>query len=74
MLRGFLVKGWMTAVEKVGAPHLEQRMNTIQCVIWDTILDPLWQEHNEIKHWKDSKYNVADDERLSGRIVWYVEY
>ena len=28
MLRGFLAKGWMTAVEKVGASHPEQRMNT----------------------------------------------
>ena len=43
-------------------------------MIWDTIIDSLWQECNEIKHQKDNKYNVADDERLSARIVWYVEH
>ena len=43
-------------------------------MIWDTILNPLWQERNEIKHQEGNKYNVADDERLSARIVCYVEH
>ena len=37
-------------------------------------MDPLWQQHNEMKHWKDNGYNAAEDERLSEKIVWYVEH
>ena len=48
-------------------------MNTLQHMIWDTILDSLWQECNEIKHRKDNEYNAADDKGLSARIVWYIE-
>ena len=49
-------------------------MNTLLRLVWDTIMDPLWQERNEIKHNKDNEYDAADDERLSARIVWYVEH
>ena len=49
-------------------------MNTLLRLVWDTIMDPLWQERNEIKHNKDNEYNAADDERLSVRIVWYVDH
>ena len=37
-------------------------------------MDPLWQERNDIKHRKDNAYDAADDERLTVRIVWYVEH
>ena len=74
MLRGFLAKGWKRAIEKAGASHPERRMNTLLRLVWDTIMDPLWQERNEIKHSKDNKYNAVDDERLSARIVWYVDH
>ena len=43
-------------------------------MVWDTILDPLWQEWNETKHRKDNEHNAAEDERLSARIVWYVDH
>ena len=74
MLQGFLVQGWMTAIEAVGSSHPERRMNALQCMIWDTITDPLWQERNDIKHQKDNVYDAADDEMLTARIVWYVEH
>ena len=41
---------------------------------WDTTLDPLWQDRNKIKQKKDNEYNAAEDERLSARIVWYVDH
>ena len=49
-------------------------MNTLQCMVWDTILDPLWQEQNEIKHRKYNEYNAAEDEQSSTRIVPYVDH
>ena len=48
MLRCFLVKGWMTAMEESGAPHPDRCMDTLQHLIWDTVTDPLWHERNEI--------------------------
>ena len=74
MLRGFLAKGWMTAIEAAGASHPERQMNALQSMIWDTIMDPLWHEQNDIKYRKDNAYDVEDDERLAARIVWYVEH
>ena len=71
---GFLVKGWMTAKEILGASHPECRMNTLQRMTWDTIMDPLWQEHNDMKHWKDNTYDAVKDERPTERIVWYVDH
>ena len=69
MLRGFLAKEWKTAIEAMGVSHPEQRMNTLQQMIWDTIMDPLWQERNNIKHWKDNAYGVVDDKRLAAGIL-----
>ena len=48
MLRDFLAQGWMTAISAAGSSHPERRMNTLQHMIWDTIMDPLWQERNTI--------------------------
>ena len=74
-LWGFLGKGWMRAIEKAGASHPEQRINTLLLrMVWDTIMNPLWQERNKIKHNKDNAYNAAEDERLSGRTVCYVDH
>ena len=64
----------MIAIEATGASHPERWMNALQSMIWDTIMDPLWHERNNIKYRKDNAYDVADDERLAARIVWYVEH
>ena len=64
----------MRAIEKAGTSHPERRMNTLLRSVWDTIMDPLWKERNEIKHNKDNEYDAVDDERLSARIIWYVEH
>ena len=64
----------MTAIEAAGSSHPERRMNKLQRMIWDTIINPLWQERNDIKHQKDNVYDAADDERLTARIVRYVEH
>ena len=47
---------------------------TLQRMMWDKIMDLLWQDRNDIKHRKDNAYDVVDDERLAARIVWYVEH
>ena len=74
MLRDFLAKGWMTAIAKSGVAHPDRQMITLQRLIWDTIMDPLWQERNKIMHQNKNEYNGAEDERFSGRIIWYVEH
>lgn len=42
MLRGFIGKGWMSAIEVSGAKNPEQRINIVQRLLWDTLLNPLW--------------------------------
>ena len=74
MLRDFLAKGWMAAIEAAGSPNPEHQMNILQCMIWDTIMDPLWQDHNGIKHRKDNACDAEDYHWLTARIVWYVDH
>ena len=74
MLWGFLAKGLMAAIEAAGSSHPERRMNMLQRMIWDMIMDPLWQERNDIKPRKDNAYDAEEDHRLTARIVWYVDH
>ena len=74
MLLGFLEKGWMTAMEELDVSHPDKRMNTLQCLILDTVTDPLWQEEDEIMHGSNNKYSVMEDERPSDQIIRYVEH
>ena len=38
ILRGFLGKGWMEALEDLGIAHTKRRMNMLQGLIWDTVI------------------------------------
>ena len=49
MIRCFLSKGWMAAIEAAGALHPKRRINMLQRMTCDTIMEPLWQERNDIK-------------------------
>ena len=49
-------------------------VNVVPClVVGVTSLRKLWQERIKIKHQKDNEYNAAEDERLSVRVVSYVD-
>ena len=51
MTRGFLATGWMTALVESGCPNPEQRMNTLQTMVWDEFAFPMWAQRNEIFHY-----------------------
>ena len=49
-------------------------MNIVQWLLWDTLLDQLWQQRNEIVHREHNKYNAVENKQLAERIEWYVTH
>ena len=41
MLRRFLAKGWMEAIEETGVSSPERKMNALQKMVWSEIMDPI---------------------------------
>lgn len=74
MLRGFLAKGWMEKSKEAGVPLPERQMNILQEIIWIGILDPIWQERNDVRHGEENKHGAATDEALNMTIEWCVAY
>ena len=74
MLRGFLAAGWFEALADRRVDKPERKMNKLQEYIWDTIFDPLWAQRNDILHQEENKYNLAEDQKLTERITWYVQH
>ena len=74
MIRGFLAQGWMEALIEAKVDNPERRMNTLQRMVWEVVVDPLWQTRNNILHEDKNKYNTAENEKLTAKLVWYEEH
>ena len=61
MVRGFLTTGWMNALELVGVKNPERKINTLQALVWDTVVDPIWQQRNKLQHATENEYNKKDN-------------
>ena len=48
MVRGFLATGWMDALKLAGVKNPERKMNTLQALVWDTVVEPIWQQRNKL--------------------------
>ena len=42
MMRGFLAAEWCTAIQDSGVQQPDRRMISIQCLIWDKWVTPIW--------------------------------
>ena len=56
----------------LGVSNPERRVDSILKMIWEDILDPLWDQRNRILHNEANKYNVAEDKIISTKLVWYM--
>ena len=50
IMRIFLVTGWMDTLELAGVKEPERKMNALQALVWDTLVDPIWQQRNTLQH------------------------
>ena len=74
LLRGFLARGWFDALVEAGVSHPDRKMNRLQQMIWDDVFAPIWTQRNNILHGEANKYNTAEDEELTSKIIWYVQH
>lgn len=74
MPQGFLAQGWQSALKSVGTDKPEQKMATLQCIVWMDIVEPLWQTQNDILHKENNLYKDRETEQLGDRIPWYVQH
>ena len=69
--RGFLARGWLTALEDSGTPNPDRKMNLLQSMVWDVITEPLWAERNRVAHAKEARNAELERTELGKRIKWY---
>ena len=74
MLRGFLAAEWCTAMQDSGVKEPELRMISLQRLIWDEWVTPIWRNRNELMHKQVNRHQAAEDRGLNERILWYVEH
>ena len=70
--RGYIAKGWLTALEAAGLRNPDRQINSLQRLLWDEWAFPIWNMRNKILHGPDSKYLAAEDSSLSERILWFM--
>ncbi|KAL7510779.1 hypothetical protein ACHAXN_007669, partial [Cyclotella atomus] len=74
LLRGFLAKEWMPAMELYGEKHPERRMVTLLKGLWDVLFEPIWTARNHILHDLPNRYNDAHDARNWERLARYRQH
>jgi uncharacterized protein YjiS (DUF1127 family) len=74
LLRGFLAKEWMPAMELYGEKHPERRMVTLLKGLWDVLFEPIWTARNHILHDLPNRYNDAHDARNWERLALYRQH
>ena len=70
MMCGFLAAEWCTAMQDSGAQKPDRRMISLQRLIWDEWVTPIWKNRNKLMHKQVNRYQAAEDRRLNERILW----
>ncbi len=70
MIQSFLAEGWIDALKTVGVSvsRPEQKMDTIQKLLWEDIIKPLWHTRNDILQKTKNRYLEVENEILGDRI------
>ena len=71
--RGFLGKQWAIAMKETGSSHPDRRMNTLQPMLWEAWVTPIWTTRNNILHGPSNYYMVTENRQLAKEIAWYIE-
>ena len=57
----------------MGTPNPDRKMNLLQSMVWEVIMEPLWAERNRVAHAKDARNAELERTELGKRIKWYIE-
>ena len=49
-------------------------MDSLQRLVWDDVVSPLWATRNELMHRNDNRHREAEDTTLTKNIEWYVSH
>ena len=73
MIRGYLTTAWREVLRISGVSHPERRMVTLQQMMWETIVEPLWAIQNDNLHRQKSHFDSVEEENMAELLVWYVQ-
>lgn len=57
---------------KPGSQHPERKVDTLQRLVWDEAVLPLWDTRNDTMHRSKNRHTTCEDAMLSETIQWYV--
>ena len=72
MLRGYIVKDWVSAIEELGASKPERHVHVLLKIIWEDIFWTFWDNRNEIQQGEKSKFAEVEDSKMAERLKWYL--
>ena len=73
-LRGFLVKGWTTALRDLGAEHPPRIMTWLLRFLWFECTELLWHERNNILHRTHNNYDHLASAQMDNRLCWFLDH
>ena len=74
MMRGFIAKGWGRALRNMGSTRAGSQTASIVRVVLNEFLDVVWKQRCDVLHQESNKYNVAEDEALTKKLLWYKQH
>ena len=73
-LRGFLVKGWTTALRDLGAEHPPRIVTWLLRFLWFECTELLWHERNNILHRTHNNYDHLASAQMDNRLCWFLDH
>ena len=52
----------------------ERRMDALQRMVWEVVINPLWLQRNDLLHKQKNRYHNMESEKLGERIAWYTKH
>ncbi|KAL7551610.1 hypothetical protein ACHAWF_018082 [Thalassiosira exigua] len=73
-LRGYIAREWEDAIASTGSTKPHRKLDKLLSLIWKEVTEPLWLQRCELLHKTQNKYKMAEDDRLSALILWYIQH
>ena len=63
---------WREVLHISGVSHPEHRMATLQRMMWERIVEPLWVIQNCNLHQQKNHFDLVEEENMAEQPIWYV--
>ncbi len=73
-IRGFLSTDWLRLLRSYDNTSPEQKLARLIRIIWDQLIEPLWNTRNDILHRNANYVSESMHAQLGDRLIWYTEH